>query len=59
MAKVPFLSLSLFLSLSPSSSSFRSWLRAQDAGEAEKVKQNEGEWLGEPKHPLSLYFYSS
>ena len=43
---------------SPSSSSFRSWLRAQDAGEAEKAKRDEGKQLGEPKHPLSLRFYS-
>jgi len=43
---------------SPSSSSFSSWLCAQDAGEAEKAKQDEGKWLGEPKQPLSLRFYS-
>ena len=43
---------------SPSSSSFRSWLCAQDAGEAEKAKRDEGKWLGEPKQPLSLRFYS-
>jgi len=43
---------------SPSSSSFSSWLCAQDTGEAEKAKQDEGKWLGEPKQPLSLRFYS-
>jgi hypothetical protein len=46
------------LSHSPSSSSFRSWLCTQDAGEAEKAKRDEGKWLGEPKQPLSLCFYS-
>ena len=42
---------------SPSSSSFRSGLQAQDAGEAEKAKRDEGKWLGEPKQPFSLRFY--
>ena len=54
MAKVLFLP-SLSLSLSPFSSSFRSWLRVQDAGEAEKAKQNEGKWPGEPK--TSPFFF--
>ena len=40
------------------SSSFRSWLCAQDAGEAEEAKRDEGKWLGEPKQPPSLRFYS-
>ena len=43
---------------SPSSSSFRSWLRAQDAGEGEKAKRDEGKWPGEPEQRLSLHFYS-
>ena len=55
MAKVLF--FSLFLSLSPSSSSFRSWLRAQDAREAEKVKQEGGKWPGEPKTPPFLFIF--
>src|SRR6185437_4070967 len=43
---------------SPFSSSFLSWLSAQDAREAEKAKRDDGKWLGEPKQPLSLRFYS-
>src|SRR6185503_14095053 len=43
---------------SPSSSSFCSWLCAQDAGEAEKAKRGEGKWPSEPKQPLPLRFYS-
>jgi len=60
MAKVLFLpSLSLSLSLSLSFLFLLPLLAAaQDAVEAEKAKQNEGKWPGEPKHPLSLHFYS-
>ena len=36
---------------SPSSSSFRSWLLALDAGEAEKAKWDKGKWPGDPKQP--------
>ena len=46
MAKV--LSLSLFFLLLPP---FRSWLRVQDAREAEKAERDEGKWPGEPKQP--------
>ena len=38
---------------SPSSSSFRSWLRAQDAGEAEKAKRDKGKWLESPTRARS------
>jgi len=45
---------------SPSSSSFRSWLRAQDAGEAEKAKRDEGKWPGEPKTtPFSSFLFTA
>jgi len=47
------LSLSLFL-LPP----FRSWLRVQDAREAEKAERDEGKWPGEPKQPIPLRFIS-
>ena len=48
------LSLSLFLLLPP----FRSWLRVQDAREAEKAERDEGKWPGEPKQPIPLRFIS-
>ena len=52
-------SFSLFFSLSPFSSSFRSWLRAQDAGEAEKAKQDGSKWPGEPKtSPFSSFLFT-
>ena len=45
---------------SPSSSSFRSWLCAQDAGEAEKAKRDEGKWPGEPKTtPFSSFLFTA
>ncbi|KAG2614026.1 hypothetical protein PVAP13_4KG375001 [Panicum virgatum] len=31
---------------------------AKGAGEAEKAKQNESKWPGEPNRPLSSHFYS-
>src|SRR6185503_19490927 len=50
---------SLSLSLSPLPSSFRSWLRAQDAGDAEKATQNKSKWPGEPgTSPFSSYLFT-
>ena len=44
---------------SPSSTSFRSWLRAQGTTEAEKAKQDGGKWPGEPKASLfSSYLFT-